>query len=99
MIQYTCDQCGRVMGAQRYSVNIEVRLHENDELLTEADLDQDHLHSIAEEISQMDSTSEFQLPEPKVKTMKLDLCSPCTRRFEKDPLGRETRQRFNISPN
>lgn len=99
MIQYSCDQCGRVIGVQRYSVNIEVRLHQSDEMLTEADLDQDHLQSIAEEISLMDSTSEFQLPEPTVKTVKLDLCATCTRRFEKDPLGRETRKRFNISPN
>ena len=99
MIQYTCDQCGRVIGAPRYSVNIEVRLHQCDELLAEADLDQDHLQSLAEEISLMDSTSDFQLPEPMVKTVKLDLCAPCTRRFEKDPLGRETRKRFNISPN
>lgn len=99
MIQYTCDQCGRVIGAQRYSVNIEIRLHQTDDALTEADLDQDHLQSIAEEISLMDTTSDFKVPEPAVKTVKLDLCVTCTRRFEKDPLARETRKRFNISPN
>lgn len=99
MIQYTCDQCGRVIGAQRYSVNIEIRLHQAGDSLTEADLDQDHLQRIAEEISLMDTTSEFKLPEPMVKSVRLDLCVTCTRRFEKDPLGRETHKRFNISPN
>ncbi len=99
MLHYTCDQCRRVINGQRYSVNIEVRLQQDDEALTEADLDQDHLQAIADEISLMDTTSEFQLPEPPVKSLRLDLCVTCTRRFEKDPLGRETRKRFNISPN
>jgi DNA-directed RNA polymerase subunit RPC12/RpoP len=99
MIHYTCDQCGRVINGQRYSVNIEVRRQTSDDALTAADLDQDNLQAIAEEISLMETTSEFQLPEPAVKTTSLDLCATCTRRFEKDPLGRETRKRFNISPN
>jgi len=99
MIQYTCDQCGRVISGQRFSVNIEIRRSTDEVQLTAADLDQDNLQQIADEISLMDSTSEFQLPEPISKTVKLDLCTGCTRRFEKDPLARETRKRFNISPN
>ena len=99
MIQYTCDQCGRVISGQRFSVNIEIRRSTDQVQLTAADLDQDNLQQIADEISLMDSTSEFHLPEPVSKTVKLDLCSGCTRRFETDPLARETRKRFNISPN
>lgn len=99
MIQYTCDQCGRVMNGQRFSVHIEIRRSTEEAQLTAGDLDQDNLQQIADEISLMDSTSEFQLPEPVSKTVKLDLCTGCTRRFEKDPLARETRQRFKISPN
>ena len=99
MIHYTCDQCGRVIGGQRYSIRIEIRRTSDEDLLTAADLDQDNLQQIAEEISMMDSTSEFQLPEPDVREVKLDLCTACTTRFEKDPLARETRKRFNVSPN
>ena len=99
MIQYTCDQCGRVISGERFSVNIEIRRSTDEGQLTAADLDQDNLQLIADEISLMDSTSEFDLPEPVSKTVRLDLCTTCTRRFEKDPLARETRKRFNISPN
>ena len=99
MIHYTCDQCGRVITGQRFSVNIEIRRSQEEVQLTAADLDQDNLQQIADEIFLMDSTSEFQLPEPVSKTVKLDLCTGCTRRFEQDPLARETRKRFNISPN
>lgn len=67
--------------------------------VTEADLDQDNLDRIADEISMMDSTAEFQLPDSRAKKLALDLCPACARRFEKDPLGRETRSRFPISPN
>lgn len=100
MIQYTCDQCGRVISGQRYSVKIEIHRESDQEVqLTTADLDQDNLQQIADEISLMDSTVEFKLPEPTTKTVKLDLCTGCSRRFEKDPLSRETHKRFNISPN
>jgi hypothetical protein len=100
MIQYTCDQCGRMISGQRFSVQIEIRREPDaDAQLTTADLDQDNLQQIADEISMMDSTVEFKLPEPITKTVKLDLCSGCTRRFEKDPLARNTHKRFNISPN
>ena len=100
MIQYTCDQCGRVISGQRYSVQIEIRREfDQESQLTTADLDQDNLQQIADEISLMDSTGEFTLPEPVTKSVKLDLCTGCTRRFEKDPLSRNTHKRFNISPN
>jgi len=99
MIQYTCDQCGRVISGLRYSVHIEISRATDEVQLTAADLDQDNLQQIADEISLMDSTLEFQLPEPVTKVVKLDLCTGCTRRFEKDPLARDTHKRFNISPN
>ena len=99
MVHFTCDQCGRVIAGERYSVQIEMRRIDSEGTLTEADLDQDHLQAIADEISLMDSTSEFHLPEPVSKSIKLDLCPTCQRRFEKDPLARESRKRFNVSPN
>ncbi|RLS38904.1 MAG: hypothetical protein DWH81_09315 [Planctomycetota bacterium] len=100
MIQYTCDQCGRVISGQRYAIQIEIRrVSDTEAQLTTADLDQDNLQQIADEISLMDSTVEFKLPEPITKSVKLDLCTGCTRRFEKDPLSRDTHKRFNISPN
>ena len=71
MLHYTCDQCGRVISGQRFSVNIEIRRTTDEPQLTAADLDQDNLQEIADEISLMDSTSEFQLPEPVAKTVKL----------------------------
>lgn len=99
MVHHTCDQCGRVIDGERYSVQIEMRRVSSEDFLSEEDLDRDNLQAIADEISLMDSTSEFQLPVPSLRTITLDLCPACQRRFEKDPLARETRKRFNISPN
>lgn len=99
MKQHLCDQCRCLIDGHRFSVRIELRSHQESDTITEADLDQDNLDRIADEIDLLDSTSEFQLPTARVKSIELDLCPTCARRYEKDPLGRESRNRFPVSPN
>lgn len=99
MKQYICDQCRCLIDGHRYSVRIELQSIPEPAPITETDLDQDSLDQIADEIAMMDSTADFHLPENRTKKMALDLCPACARKYEKDPLGRESRNRFPISPN
>ena len=93
-------QRGQSVAAQnRYSVAVEIAPAFDADQFTAADLDQDNLEAIAEEISMMDSTSDFKLPEPFLKWHQFDLCPACAGRYQRDPLGKESRRRFRISPN
>lgn len=99
MLHYTCDLCGRSIEGQRFSVSIQIQRHDPPHPPLIADDDLDLLGMIEEEIELMDSTSQFQLPEPSRKTFERDLCPSCARRYERDPLSRERTGRLNSSSN
>ncbi len=99
MIHYSCDLCGGSLGKERYEANIEIAPKFDPDELIEDDLDADHLQQIADEISLMDSTDEFKLEETGSKTLKLDFCTSCARRFLKSPLNLAPASRVTFSKN
>lgn len=99
MVHYTCDLCGQSIEGLRFSVKIEIQRHEPAGFQVPADLDQDFLDQIEDDILKLGSTADFHLPPSSKHTQQKDLCQPCAARFEKDPLAVERSRRFKSSSN
>jgi hypothetical protein len=99
MMQYSCDLCGRVMQRERYEAKVEITAAFDPDEITEGDLDEDHLQSIAASIEELEHTGEFEIEETGPRKLRFDLCFHCMRRFVRDPLGRESARRLNFSQN
>jgi hypothetical protein len=99
MIHYTCDQCGKKIGHERYTVRIEVQAAFDPDELTPQHLEEDHLAAIAAEIEALDSTSEFSLEDPAYKSFQFDLCETCCQTYVKAPLPRTLATRPKFSHN
>ena len=99
MIHYSCDLCGKRIRDERFTVKVEVAAATDPEHLTDADLEEDHLQQIAAELSLLDSTAEFTIPETGPKEFAFDLCSGCCQTYMKSPLGRAPVARPNFSHN
>ena len=99
MIHYTCDLCGRTLGRERFEAKIEVAPAFDPDELTEEDLDSDNLEQIAEEISKMESTGEFEIPQTGPQKLRFDFCSGCARRFVTSPFQTKRAQRVTYSEN
>jgi hypothetical protein len=80
-------------------VKIEVFAARDPGELTEADLDEDHMEAVGELLRQMEETDEAIEVEPAACHRRYDLCTDCRKRFLRDPLGRETAQKFLFSKN
>jgi hypothetical protein len=100
MQHFSCDLCGKPIGcgdARRYVVKLEVFAAHDPAELTDADLDVDHM----EEVSQMlteeaDSAGDLA---PALKQFRYDLCPDCHTKFLRDPLNKESAQKFDFSEN
>lgn len=99
MIHYTCDLCGRSLNQERYEAKIEVAPAFDPEELTQDDLSVDHLQQIADEISEMETTGDFELDDTGSKTLRLDFCSCCAQKFVKSPLNLSANRRVSYSNN
>jgi hypothetical protein len=101
MLHVTCDGCGKDLrpGEDHHVVKIEVFAARDPAELTEADLDEDHMESVAELLRQMEETDESIEVEPAACQRRFDLCTECRKRFLRDPLGRENAQKFQFSKN
>lgn len=99
MIHYTCDLCGKQLGKERFEAKIEVAPAYDPDEICEDDLNNDHLQQIADEIAEMESTGDFELPETGSKVMQLDFCSSCAARFIKSPLNASPPSRVGFSSN
>lgn len=99
MVHFTCDLCGRSIEGLRFSVSMEICRHDPPENQPAADPDQDSLDQIEDNLLQLETTADFHVPEPVKKQIHKDLCPTCAQRFEKDPLARDSAQRFNASSN
>jgi hypothetical protein len=100
MLHVTCDYCHReiVPGVHdRFVVKMEVYAATDLAELTDADLDQDHLEALAEQLEE--SCPEADELAPAFKNMRFDLCQKCHKRFLRDPLGKEAVQKFDFSKN
>ncbi len=101
MLHFTCDLCGKEMlpgDDHRYVVRMEVYAAHDPAELTEADLDEDHM----ELVSQMLADEEHADPDataPAFKKFRYDLCPECHKKFLRDPLNKESAQKFHFSEN
>jgi hypothetical protein len=103
MVHFTCDLCGKELfpeDGRRYVVKMEIYAAHDPAELTEADLDQDHM----DEVSQMLMEQETDEPDPDeiapaYKKLRYDLCAECHKKFLRDPLNKESAQKFHFSEN
>jgi hypothetical protein len=103
MLHFTCDLCGKELQSQedhRYVVKIEVFAAHDPRKLTEADLDEDHMEAVSELLRDMEDTvADPDVTTPAHKSFRYDLCPECQKKFLRDPLGKESEQKFDFSEN
>jgi hypothetical protein len=103
MLHVTCDLCGTQLRPgedHHYVVKIEVFAAQDPAEITEADLDEDHMEAVSELLREMeDNLDDADLTEPAHKHFRYDLCPKCRQKFVRDPLGKETAQKFDFSEN
>ena len=101
MLRVTCDCCGKELraGEDHHVVKIEVFAAHDPAELTEADLDEDHMEAVSELLRQLEEMDAEVELEPTASHLRYDLCADCRRRYLRDPLGRETAQKFQFSKN
>jgi hypothetical protein len=102
MIQVTCDLCGKSIQAGEdlhYVLRLEVFATHEPAGLTEEDLDEDHLEAVSQLLSDMEETGSVETLPPATQQRRYDLCHACRERFLRDPLGKETAQKFHFSKN
>jgi hypothetical protein len=103
MLHVTCDLCGKeiVVGEDhRYVVKMEVFAGHDPVEITDADLDDDHMEAVSEILRQ--GEGEYADPNstaPAYKKFRYDLCPECHKRFVRNPLSKETVQKFDFSEN
>ena len=101
MIRVTCDCCGKELpaGENHHVVKVEVFAACDPAVLTDTDLDKDHMEAMGEMLRELDDAGQQAAPEPRTRQFRYDLCSDCRRRYLRDPLGRETSPKFHFSKN
>jgi hypothetical protein len=102
MLHITCDLCRKEIPpdiGQRYIVKIEVFAAQDPAMITEADLDEDHLEAVSEILRESDEVADPNEAAPAYKCIRYDLCPACHQRFLRDPLGRESAAKFHFSKN
>ncbi len=102
MIHVTCDHCGKALRPkedQRYVVKIEAYAAHDPHQLTEADLDEDAIEAIGQMLRDLEDGDDGpELVEP-YKHFSFDLCSDCHKKFMRNPLAKESLQKFDFSEN
>jgi hypothetical protein len=103
MLRVTCDLCGKELAPghdHRFVVKMEVFAAHDPAKITESDLDDDHMEAVSELLRDMeDNPEDPDVVEPAYKHFRYDLCPECHTRFVRDPLGKESAQKFDFSEN
>jgi hypothetical protein len=103
MLRVTCDLCGKELRpgqGQHHVVKIEVFAAHDPAELTEEDLDADHVEEVGQLLRDMeDGLCDPEQVEPARQNFRYDLCPACKKRFVRDPLSKETAQKFDFSEN
>ena len=102
MIHVTCDLCGKAIRSDKdphFVLKVELFAAPEPAALTEADLDEDHLDAVGQMLREMDETGEPAALPPATQERRFDLCRTCRERFLRDPLGKESVQKFDFSEN
>jgi len=86
-------------GDDRYVVKIEVFAAHDPAKITEEDLEEDHMEAVSELLRDLEESEGVGEVEPASRRMRYDLCPECRRRFLRDPLSKDTAQKFDFSEN
>jgi len=103
MLHVTCDLCGKELRPgedHHYVVKMEVFAAQDPAEITEADLDEDHMEAVSQLLREMEDglIDEDELDPPR-QNFRYDLCADCRTKFARDPLSRESVQKFDFSKN
>jgi len=100
MLHVTCDLCGKELrgGGDHYVVKIEVFPTHDPTVLTESDLDEDHMEAVSQMLREMEDMEAPDV-EPPSQQRRYDLCPECRTRYLRDPLSKEAAQKFDFSEN
>ena len=101
MLHVTCDHCGKQLraGEDHYVVKIEVFAAHDPAEITEEDLEEDHMEAVSQLLRDMEDTDGAGDVEPASRHFRYDLCPECRRKFLRDPLNKDTAQKFDFSEN
>jgi hypothetical protein len=102
MTHVTCDICGKLIRAGKdhhYVVKVEVFAAHEPPPLTDDDLEDDHLDDLSDMLAEMGDDGELAVEAPSSQQKRYDLCFSCRERFLRDPLGKDTSQKFDFSDN
>ena len=102
MLHVTCDLCGKELRPghePHYVVKIEAYAAHDPAEITEADLDEDHMEAVSQLLRDMEDNSDGPAVAEPYKNFRYDLCPECHQKFVRDPLGKETAQKFDFSEN
>jgi hypothetical protein len=101
MLHVTCDHCGKDLGSgqDRYVVKIEVFAAHDPAEITEEDLDEDHMEAVGQLLRELEEEGEEADVEPATRCFRYDLCPGCRQRYLRDPLSRDSAQKFDFSEN
>ena len=102
MVHFTCDLCGKDMtaaGDPRFVVKIEAYAGQDPTLISEDDLDDDHMEVVSQLLQRDEGLSSAEIEAQTHKGFRFDLCPCCHKKFLKDPLGRESTLSFDFSKN
>jgi hypothetical protein len=101
MVHYTCDLCGKELlpeDGRRYVIRMEVYAAHDLAEITEADLDQDHMDAVSQMLQGVeDGTADLDELSAPFQKFRYDLCPDCHKKFVRDPLNKETAQKFHYS--
>lgn len=102
MIHYSCDCCKRELDPEdnvRYVVKMEIAQEVQPLGVDELDDDRDYLDEIQDALERLDEEELIDLGSAGARTMRFDLCADCSKRFLKNPLGRDIAKQLNFSEN
>jgi hypothetical protein len=102
MMHFSCDLCGKTIQPgddQRYVVRIEAYAAQDPPLITDADLEDDHMEEISQLLRDMEDNLDSDDTDPSARAFRFDLCPKCHSRFVRDPLGKEQGHKLFFSKN
>ena len=101
MTHITCDHCGKQLhsGQDHYVVKIEVFAAHDPAEITEEDLDTDHMEAVSELLQELTDSDDAEVRDSAPHYVRYDLCPDCRKRFLRDPLRKDSKQKFDFSEN
>jgi hypothetical protein len=102
MLHFTCDVCGKEIRSgddYRYVVKIEAYAAHDPAEITEADLDEDHMEAVSQLLQDSEEGGADADVDAPRKSFRYDLCAECHKKFLRDPLGKDSVQKFHFSKN